>query len=74
MLVTLFQQSPSERESIKVPAETADEHLKMGKQLRRMLRAILLIAFFADQQMIEELLKRSASISEILMFEGLCFL
>ena len=32
-----------------MPTETADEHLEMGKQLRRMPRPYLMIALFAVQ-------------------------
>jgi hypothetical protein len=71
-----------------MPTEAADKHLKMRKQLRRMPRPYLMIALFAvqlfptvapaqlklgtDQQMIEELLEATASISDV-VFEGAAF-
>jgi hypothetical protein len=81
ILVTLFSEIGQAHESVKMPTKTADEHVKMRKQLRRMPlsydRPIRGSAFSqlwcqqlklnTDQQMIEELLEPTASIAEILM-------
>ena len=46
---TFFRDRRHAHESVTMPAKTADEHVKMRKQLRRMPRPYFMIALFVVQ-------------------------